>query len=78
MHLYWNQLEKASFAHGAAYSDGNDLAKRTIPDKILKYRTYEIARSCNYGGYKSVLANMVYKLWRIGSERKWTTSWRIP
>ena len=24
VHLYWNELEKASFAHGAAYSDGND------------------------------------------------------
>ena len=33
---------KAFFAHEAAYSGSKDLAKRTISDKILKDRTYEI------------------------------------
>ena len=45
--LYRNELGKACFSHDAAYSDSKDLAKRTISDKILKYRAYEIAR--NYG-----------------------------
>ena len=29
-HLYRNELEKGCFAHGAAYSESKDLAKRTI------------------------------------------------
>ena len=37
-HLYRNELDKACFAHDAAYSDGKYLAKRTISDKILKGR----------------------------------------
>ena len=28
--LYRNELDKACFAHGAAYSDGKNLVKRTI------------------------------------------------
>ena len=38
--LYWNELDKACFAHDAAYSDRKDLAKRTISDKIFKDRAY--------------------------------------
>ena len=44
-HLYRNELDKACFAHDAAYSHSNDLAKRTISDKIFKNRAYEIARN---------------------------------
>ena len=51
-HLYRNDLDKACFAHDAAYSDSKDLAKRTISDKILKDRAYEIARNRNYHGYQ--------------------------
>ena len=32
------KLDKTCFAHDAAYSDINDLAKRTISDKIFKDR----------------------------------------
>ena len=37
-HLYRNEafLDKACFAHDAAYSDSKDLAKRTISNKIWK------------------------------------------
>ena len=34
-HLYINELDKACFAHDAAYSDSKDLVKRTISDKIF-------------------------------------------
>ena len=47
-HLYRNELDKACFAHDAAYSDSKDLAKRTISDKILKDRADDIARNCKY------------------------------
>ena len=43
-HVYRNELDKARFAHDAAYSDSKDLVKRTILDKILKDKPYEIAR----------------------------------
>ena len=61
-HLYRKELDKARFAHDAAYSDSKDLAKRTISDKILKDTAYEIARNCNYDGYQRALATMVYKV----------------
>ena len=60
-HLYINELDKACFAHDAAYSDSKDLSKRTISDKILKDIADEIARNPNYEGYQRALAIMVYK-----------------
>ena len=41
-YLYRNELEKACFAHDAAYSDSKDLAKRTISDNILKDKAMEL------------------------------------
>ena len=60
-HLYGNELDKTYFAHDAAYPESKDLAKKTISDKILKDKGYEIARSCGYNGYQRALASMVYK-----------------
>ena len=37
-HIYKNELDKACFAHYAAYSECKDVANRTISDKILKGR----------------------------------------
>ena len=59
-HFYRNELDKTCFAHDAAYSESNDLAKRTISAKILKDRAYEIARNCGYNGYQRALASMIY------------------
>ena len=69
-HLHRNELDKACFTHNTAYSDSKDLAKRTISDKILKDRAYEIARNSNYDGYQRALGNMVYKFFdkKTGSE----------
>ena len=60
-HLYRNEIDKACFAHDAAYCDSKDLVKRTISDKILKDKAYEVARNGKYDGYQRVLASMVYK-----------------
>ena len=54
-HFYRNELDKASFAHDATYSDSNNLVKRTILDKILKDRAYEIVRNRGYDRYKRAL-----------------------
>ena len=60
-HLCRNELDKTCFAHDAAYSDSQYLAKRTLSDKILKDRAYEIARNRGYDGYQRALSSMVYK-----------------
>ena len=36
-----------------------DLAKRTTSDKVLKERTYEIAKNPKYDWYQRALASMV-------------------
>ena len=59
-HSYRNELDKACLAHDSAYSDSKDLAKRTISDKILKDRAYEIARNHKYDEYQRALAILVY------------------
>ena len=59
--LIRNELDKACFAYNAAYSDSKHLATRTISDKILRDRAYEIPRILNYDGYQRALASMVYK-----------------
>ena len=43
-----NKFYKACFAHDAAYSDIKDLAKRTILDKILTDRAYDIVINLQY------------------------------
>ena len=58
-YLYRNELEKACFAHDVAYSDSKNFAKRTISDKILKDRAYEIRRNHQYDGYQRALASLV-------------------
>ena len=42
-YIYKNELDKACFAHDATYSDSKDLTKRTVPDKILRNRAFNIA-----------------------------------
>ena len=51
-HIYKNKLGKPCFAYYVAYSDSKDLARRTISDKILKDRAYEIARNPKYDGFQ--------------------------
>ena len=41
------------------YSDSEDLAKRTVSDKILKDRAFESARNAKYDGYQRRLAGMI-------------------
>ena len=60
-YIYKNELDKACFAHDAAYSDGKDLTKRTVADKILKNKAFNIAKDPKYDGCQRGLASMVYK-----------------
>ena len=60
-YIYKNELDKACFAHDAAYSDRKNLTKRTIADKILRDKAFNIAKDTKYDGYQRGLASMVYK-----------------
>ena len=60
-YIYKNELDKACFAHDAAYSDSKDLTKRTVADKILRNRAFNIAKDPKYDGYQRGLAPMVYR-----------------
>ena len=60
-HAYKNKLDKYYFARYTAYSNRKDLAKRTVSNKILKKRFYEIAINPKYDGYQRGLPSMVYK-----------------
>ena len=61
-HIFENELDKACFAHDAAYSDSKDLAKRILLGKILNNRAYKIAVNPKYDKYQRKLAYMVYKI----------------
>ena len=61
-YIYKNELDKACFAHDAAYSDSKNLTKRTIADKILRDKAFNIAKDTKYDGYQRGLASMIYKL----------------
>ena len=51
-YIYKNELGKACFVHDAAYSDSKDLTKRTVADKILKNKAFDIAKDSKYDGYQ--------------------------
>ena len=69
-YIYKNELDKARFAHDAAYSESKDLTKRTAADKILKNRAFNIAKDPEYDGYQRGLASMVYKFFDKKSKRR--------
>ena len=60
-YIYKKELDKACFAHDAAYSDSKDLTKRTVADKILRDKAFNIAKDPKYDGYQRGLPSMVYK-----------------
>ena len=67
-YIYKNELDKACFAHDAAYSDNKDLTKRTIVDNILRDKAFNIAKDLKHDGYQRGLASMVYKFFDKKSE----------
>ena len=60
-YIHKNELDMACFAHDAAYSDSKDLTKRTVADKILRNKTFNIAKDSKYDEYQRGLASMSYK-----------------
>ena len=56
-----DELDKACFAHDAAYSDSKNLTKRTQSSKVLKYKGFEVGSNPKYDGYQRELASIVYR-----------------
>ena len=44
-----------------AYGDFKDLNRRTVADKVLHDKAFNIAKDPKYDGYQCGLASMVYK-----------------
>ena len=60
-YVYKNELDKACFVQDAAYSDSKDLTKRTVADKTLKNKAFDIAKDPKYDRHQRGSASMVYK-----------------
>ena len=50
IHIYQNELNKACFQHDMACGDFKDLTRRTVSDKILRDKTFIIAKNSKYDG----------------------------
>ena len=61
-YIYRNELDKGCFQHDMAYGNFKDLTKRTVADKVLRDKAFNIAKDPKYDGYQRALAYMVYKL----------------
>ena len=60
-YIYKNELDKACFQHDMAYGDFKDLKRRTASDKVLRDKTFNIAKNSIYDGYQREVSSMVYK-----------------
>ena len=61
-YIYRNELHKTCFQHDMAYGDFKDLARRTASDKLLRDKTFNIAKNPKHDGFQRGLASMGYKL----------------
>ena len=60
-YIYKNELDKACFQNDMMYRNFKDLKRRTFYDKVLKDKSFTIAKNSKYDGYQRGLASMVYK-----------------
>ena len=61
-YIYKNDLDKACFQDDMAYGDFKDLKRRTVSDKILRDKGFNITKNPKYHVFQRGLASMVYKL----------------
>ena len=48
------------WTHNMANGGFNDLPRRTVSDKILHDKAFNIAKNAKYNGYQESVASMVY------------------
>ena len=61
-YIYRNEFDKTCFQHDTVYGDFKDLARRTAADKVLRNKTFNIAKDPKYDGYQRGLVSMVFKI----------------
>ena len=44
-YIYQNEQDKTCFKHGMAYGNFNDLNRRTVADKVLRDKQFNIAKN---------------------------------
>ena len=49
------------FQHDMAYGDFKDLNRRTVDDKVLRDKAFNIAKNPKYDGYQRGIVSMGYK-----------------
>ena len=68
-YIYKNELDKACFQHDMAYRDFKYLKRRTFSDKVLRDKTFNIAKSPKYDGYQKDLllwfTNVLTKILKV-------------
>ena len=62
-YLYQNERDKACFQQYMAYREFKDLTRRTVSDKILHDKAFNITKSPKYDGYQRNFASMVYNFY---------------
>ena len=63
-YIYRNKLDKACFQRDMAYVDFKYSTRRTASDKVLKDKSFNIAKKSKYDGYQVDLTSMVYKFFQ--------------
>ena len=59
-YIYQNKLDKVCFQQ-MDYGDFKDLIRRTVSDKILHDKAFNIAKNPKYDGYQMGFALMAYE-----------------
>ena len=57
--IYQKELNKSCFQHDMAYEDFIDLTRRTVSDKIVYGKEFDIAKNPKYDWYQCGLASMI-------------------
>ena len=58
--IYQNELHKTCFQHDMTYGDFKNLSRTRASGKVLRDKTFNIAKNLKYDGYQRGLASMVY------------------
>ena len=60
-YIYQNESDKAYLQHNMVFGDFKDLPRRTTSDKVLRDKTFNIAKNSKYHGYQRGLTSILYK-----------------
>ena len=60
-YIYQNEVDKPCFQHDIAYGDFKYLTRKTVSDKILPDKAFNIAKNLKYDGYQRAISSMIHK-----------------